>query len=204
MDEKLTLFEEIDRHLVVDAKPEQYLNSLDDSLFTSEYPFTMLNRLKKVKQSPQHHPEGNVWNHTMLVVGQASKRKEKSSDARAFMWAALLHDVGKAETTRSGKGKITAYDHDKAGAKLTEEFLKCFTDNQVFIDKVIALVRWHMQILYVVNSLPYADIKSMKQQTNTHDIALLGLCDRLGRAGADRKREEANIQAFLKQVSRFE
>lgn len=200
MNENQSLFEQVDWHLCSDAAPEQYLNNLYDSVFVSEYPYTMLNRLKEVKQSPQHHPEGSVWNHTMLVVGQAAKRKDKSSDARAFMWAALLHDIGKAETTRIRKGKITSYDHDRAGAKLAEEFLKCFIDDRFFIEKVTALVRWHMQILYVVNALPYADIQSMKQQTNVQDIALLGLCDRLGRIGANYKKEADNIQTFLRNL----
>jgi len=54
-----------------------------------------------------------------------------------------------------------------------------------------------MQILYVVNMLPYADIQEMKKQANVRDIALLGLCDRLGRTGADLKKEEEIIQDFL-------
>lgn len=197
MNEKQSLFEEINRHLCEDGVPEQYLNSLRDSMFLTEYPFTMISRLRNIKQSPKYHPEGSVWNHTMLVVGQAAKRKEQSSEARTFMWAALLHDIGKGETTKIRKGKITSYNHDQAGAKLAQEFLSYFTEDQQFIEKVTALVRWHMQILYVVNALPYADIQSMKRQVNVTDVALLGLCDRLGRTGADFEKEERNIQEFL-------
>ncbi len=40
------------------------------------------------------------------------------------MWAALLHDIGKAETTKNENGKITAYNHDKTGALQAEDFLK--------------------------------------------------------------------------------
>ncbi len=69
-------------------------------------------------QSPQHHPEGSVWNHTLLVVDEAAKIKEQSADPRTFMWAALLHDLGKPSTTMRRKSKITSYDHDKVGAQL--------------------------------------------------------------------------------------
>lgn len=28
----------------------------------------MLRKLKSTVQSPKYHPEGNVWNHTLLVI----------------------------------------------------------------------------------------------------------------------------------------
>lgn len=42
--------------------------------------------------------------------------------------------------------------------------------------------------------------KKMKEQVVLGDVALLGLCDRLGRIGADRKKEEENIRIFLKKT----
>jgi putative nucleotidyltransferase with HDIG domain len=38
------------------------------------------------------------------------------------MWAALLHDIGKPDTTKQYKGRITSYDHDKAGALIARKF----------------------------------------------------------------------------------
>lgn len=197
MNDTFALYQEIDRHLLENEAPGQYLNALNAPAFQTEYPFTMLSRLKKTEQSPVHHPEGNVWNHTILVLGHASQMKNQSSDPRVFMWAALLHDIGKAETTNIRRGRITSYDHDKIGAKQTDEFLQCFTDDSLFISKVSALVRWHMQILYVVKGLPLANVNAMKEQAHINDVALLGLCDRLGRLGADQKKEEADIRIFL-------
>lgn len=194
------MFKEIDAHLLADQRPSLYLERLDDPLFQREHPFRMLSRLQKVEQSPQHHPEGSVWNHTLLVVDQAAERKAQSSDSRAFMWAALLHDIGKAETTKIRKGKITAYDHDKVGAEMTRDFLAEF-ETEPFLSKVAALVRWHMQILYVVKDLPFADIHAMRLAVDVRDIALLGLCDRLGRRGADITAEEQAIELFLKKVA---
>lgn len=66
----------------------------------------MLHRLKGTEQSLLHHPEGDVWNHTLLVVDEAANVKNKSTDAAVFMWAALLHDIGKPDTTtKPGKVK---------------------------------------------------------------------------------------------------
>ncbi|NMB96846.1 MAG: HDIG domain-containing protein [Clostridiaceae bacterium] len=113
----------MDRHLLDDDKPSEYFESLSDMEVYTKYPFTMLGRLKDTHQSPIHHPEGNVWNHTMLVIDEAAKVKSKSSNNRVFMWPALLHDIGKPDTTRTRRGKITSYDHDKLGAIMSKEFL---------------------------------------------------------------------------------
>ena len=191
------LFTEIERHLLEDDAPSGYLNQLFRTPAFRQYPYDMLHRLKCTDQSPIHHPEGNVWNHTMLVVNEAARRKRISHDPRVFMWAALLHDIGKPSTTKVRKGKITSYNHDKEGAVLSEEFLRQCTTDTSFIQDVSALVRYHMHILYVINKLPFADINKMKQDTDIHETALLGLCDRLGRLNTNEKEEEEKIQKFL-------
>ena len=197
--DKRGLFEIIGAHLIGDERPSRFFQNLDSPLFESSHPFTMLSRLKDIKQSPIHHPEGNVWNHTLLVLDEAAARKDQATDSRVFMWAALLHDIGKAVTTRVRKGKITAYDHDKAGAEMAREFLQEFVD-ELFISKVAALVRWHMQILYVAKDMRFADMESMRDQANIRDVALLGLCDRLGRLNVDKPIEEKAIQEFIRKV----
>jgi putative nucleotidyltransferase with HDIG domain len=191
------LYTDIDKHLIQDNKPSDYLNLIYDNPLFKQYPFDMLYKLKDADQSPKYHPEGNVWNHTLLVVDEAAKVKAKSKNPAVFMWAALLHDIGKPSTTRIKKDKITSYDHDKVGAKLSEDFLSKFNDDANFINKVSELIRYHMQILHVVNNLPFADMKGMKKNTDINEVALLGLCDRLGRTDADREKEEDNIKIFL-------
>lgn len=191
------LFHEVNAHLNNDMHPSLYFQSWT---IGHVHPFTMLERLKQVPQSPVHHSEGNVWNHTMLVLDEAATQKTKASDIQTFMWAALLHDIGKAVTTKKRNGKITSYDHDKAGADLAKEFLHALQADEVFTTKVSALVRWHMQLLFVVNSMRFAEVSAMKAEVNTDDIALLGLCDRLGRGNANRHEEEKTVLTFLQKV----
>jgi len=191
------IFSEITEHLLNDASPSEYFNKISHEPFFDKYPLEMLQKLKSAEQTPKYHPEGNVWNHTMMVLDEAAKVKNKSKNEKIFMWAALLHDIGKPSTTKIRNGKITSYEHDIAGERLAAEFLKEFTSNEQFINGVTSLVRWHMQILFVVKDLPFADIYSMKKQSDVNEIALLGLCDRLGRIGADRRKEEENIRIFL-------
>lgn len=197
-DTKEILLNEMNNHLLLDDKPSVYFNSIVDTPIFKEHPFCFLYKMKETEQSLIHHPEGNVWNHTMLVVDQAAKMKHKSKNDKIFMWAALLHDIGKPDTTKNKKGKITSYDHEKIGAVMAKEFLTEFTSDNKFIEKVCGLVRWHMQILHVVKNLHFADIKAMKEETDYKEVALLGYCDRLGRKNVNIKKEMENINLFLK------
>lgn len=194
--DKNELSQLMNRHLLVDVKPSDFFEEWRSSA-QPDYPFTLLTNLSKAEQSPIHHPEGNVWNHTMLVIDKAAALKSLSSDQRVFMWTALLHDVGKPDTTRLRNGRITSYDHDKVGSKLTAEFLSEVKERPDFIKKTEALVRWHMQILSVVKSQRFADIKGMKSQVSVYDVALFGLCDRLGRLHPHKQSEENNVRLFL-------
>ena len=200
MDDKLKLFKDIDAHLMNDERPSQYLQSLSGPIFEKTHPFKMLALLKNVEQSKLHHPEGSVWNHTLMVVDEAAARKDEAvAGSRVFMWAALLHDIGKGPATKIRNGRITAYDHDKVGKKIAIEFLKEFED-EIFVSKVAALVRWHMQILFAAKNMHFADFDGMKSETDVRDVALLGLCDRLGRAGSGKKEAEEAVRIFLEKA----
>ncbi len=194
------IFSDFEYHLLKDEKPSKYfIDEMENGLYFNQYPFRMLKKLKDIPQSPEHHPEGDVWNHTMLVVDEAASHKDKSEDKRVFMWAALLHDIGKAPTTKVKKGKIITYDHDKIGEEMAIGFLKTLNDEEEFIKKVSKLVRWHMQILFVVKELPFAELNKMMSQVPYKEVALLGICDRLGRGELSEEKilqEKETIKRF--------
>lgn len=192
------LFLEIDFHLLKDKNPSKYLEDISETENFKAIPFDMLYKLKQTEQPFAYHPEGNVWNHTMLVVEEAAKVKTQSFNPRAFMWAALLHDIGKPVTTRIHKSQILAYDHDKVGAKLAKKFLENFSDDQDFKNFVVALVRWHMQVLFVAKNASFADIESIKSEIDINEVALLGSCDRFGRLNVDKDNERKIVELFLK------
>lgn len=191
------IFLEMQTHLTEDENPSVYLNKMYEKGLFQEYPFQLLYDMGSTEQSPIYHPEGNVWIHTMQVIDVAAKVKKRSQDPRVFMWAALLHDIGKPSVTKMRKGRITSYNHDQEGEKLARDFLSYFMEDQTFIEKVCGLVRYHMQILFVVKGQPYADLKGMKQRTDLQEVALLGLCDRLGRDTQNKEEEERNIMLFI-------
>lgn len=196
------LFKMIETHLLQDAKPSVYLEEIYGFPCFQQIPFQMLYKLKEVNQPLKYHPEGNVWNHTKMVVDEAAKVKHKSKNQKVFMWAALLHDIGKGPATKIRKGKITAYNHDKIGAEMARNFLGYFTVNKSAAEEISNLIRYHMQILYVSKNLNMAEIEAMKKETDINEIALLGLCDRLGRNHSNYEAEQENIRNFLYHVKR--
>lgn len=193
---KQEIFEQINTHLLNDAKPSIYLNTLLENETFQKAPYRMLYLLNETEQSPQYHPEGNAWVHTMMVVDEAAKVREKSERPREFMWAAFLHDIGKPETTMVRKGRITSYGHDEVGEMYAKELLEQLNCDKEFIHDVSSLVRYHMHILYVLKNLKYGNVKKMLESVPVKEVALLGFCDRMGRTNACLEEEKRNIEKF--------
>ena len=194
-------FNEIEKHLLEDDKPSSYLNELKTSGELSVEPFNWLISLEKIEQSPKHHPEGDVWVHTMMVVDKGSSYRDYVEDKKVFMWALLLHDLGKRSTTKLRNGRWTSYDHDKVGRKDAYDFLSYFNLSEEFKRKVSILVRYHMHLLFIMNKLPYGDIKGMKTEANLHDLSYVFLSDRLGRGGMNKEeieKVENEVELFRK------
>ena len=199
--DKRDLFIKIDKILLQSSKPSQEIKKLiKDGYFDTE-PFNLIKNLVKIEQNPKYHPEGNVLNHILLVTDNASSIKEKSIDKQAFMWGAFLHDIGKLTTTKIRKNRITSYNHDIEGEKIALEFLDMLTCDEEFKKRVSKLVRWHMQPLFFDKNLPFFKPKDMLNDVEYKEIALLSLCDRLGRGEMDNQTIEAEknrIENFKK------
>lgn len=181
-------YKEFEQHLLEDEQPSIFFKTLiKEQKFPKEQPFNLLLKLKTIQQSKKYHPEGSVFNHTMLVIDYASKIKKYSNDKQVFMWSSLLHDIGKITTTRVRKGRITAYDHDKEGEVLVGKFLTFLTDDFKMIKNVKCMVRWHMQPLFAAKNLPYLKLNDMINDVDFLEIALFSICDRLGRGNLEQK-----------------
>jgi poly(A) polymerase len=94
------------------------------------------------EQSPDYHPEGNVFKHLCLML------RHLPADADASLtWAVLLHDVAKPVTaSRDPKtGSIHFYEHEKIGAQMAEQILERLRFPRRQIEDVAAAVLYHMQ-----------------------------------------------------------
>lgn len=107
-------------------------------------------------QEPAWHPEGSVWNHTLLVVDVAAGiiRREglASREALAVMLGALCHDLGKAVTTvQVANGRIRSPGHAQAGVELARTFMHKLCVPAKTAKKVERLVFDHMFLPTIVD-----------------------------------------------------
>ncbi|RME39115.1 MAG: HD domain-containing protein [Deltaproteobacteria bacterium] len=93
--------------------------------------------LAGVPQPPDYHGEGDALEHTRLTVAALAP----DADAR-LVWAAALHDVGKATTTRLVDGRWRAHGHDRLSGERAAQVLSRFNAEQMAED-VAWLVRHH-------------------------------------------------------------
>ena len=157
-------------------KEEDYNNSI----------LEIISKLKEVPQDKKFHPEGNVWNHTKMVIDFAAKVRNFAVNKEVFMWSALLHDVGKITTTKFMKGRYRSYNHDTEGEKITYNLLKNYiTNNEA--SNISEIVRFHMHHIYILNDLPFSDIPNLIKSKNYNDIILLFICDKLGRGNQEKE-----------------
>jgi len=143
--------------------PSQELKVLYESGWLMTH-LPALHNVWEVPQDPKHHPEGCVGNHICEVLDRARLLKIFVSDPTVYMWAALLHDVGKVSHTfwRGTTGKdltfykdremmegerIVSYGHEYSGAKIAEETLLDIGANYIFAEEVGKIVSFHMRPL---------------------------------------------------------
>jgi poly(A) polymerase len=95
--------------------------------------------LKGTRQSPDYHPEGDVFNHTLLLLSQLRATSE------TLAYGCLLHDVAKPVCFREEADRITFYGHTEKGALMAEEILKRLKRSRTAWERVAYLVRNHLR-----------------------------------------------------------
>ena len=89
--------------------------------------------------------------------------------------------------------------NDIEGKDIAMKFLNELTDDKHFKQKVSELVRWHMQPLFYDKNLQFFQPQNMINDVEYKEVALLSLCDRLGRGNLDEDRikyEKERIEKF--------
>jgi poly(A) polymerase len=95
--------------------------------------------LKGVEQSPEYHPEGDVFTHTMITLGHLAAPTE------TLAYGCLLHDVAKPVCIRRDEDRLTFYGHTEKGAEMAEAVLKRLKRSRVTWERVAHLVRNHLR-----------------------------------------------------------
>ncbi|WP_419726704.1 HD domain-containing protein [Terrisporobacter petrolearius] len=209
MTKNINIGKELEEVLLTYEKPSRYFISLkDDNNLDIKFP--EIGDLVGVIQSPVHHPEGDVFNHTMMVVDEAAKLKNKAKNPIGFMYSALCHDFGKVITTTTKEdGKIISYNHERAGLKLVRKFLgrTIKKEENAFEDYVLNMVELHMQPNQLANQ--NSQLKSTRRLFNKsvcpQDLILLAKADALGRSvSEDYSLKEVYLKDALKNFQELE
>ncbi|NBS14228.1 MAG: CCA tRNA nucleotidyltransferase [Verrucomicrobia bacterium] len=90
-------------------------------------------------QSPEHHPEGDVWVHTRLLLTHLR------NPSPVLALSALLHDIGKPRTSRTEpSGRIRFFGHEGVGARMAEEILRRLRFSNDDTTAICACIANHM------------------------------------------------------------
>jgi poly(A) polymerase len=98
-----------------------------------------IDAMKGVEQTPDYHPEGDVFTHTMLLLGHLK------SPSETLAYGCLLHDVGKPVCIRRDGERVTFYGHTDRGAEMAEAILKRLKRGRGTWERVAYLVRNHLR-----------------------------------------------------------
>jgi tRNA nucleotidyltransferase (CCA-adding enzyme) len=144
------LGEEIKKLLLKAQRPSQGLEFLRRTGLLRFFP--ELEAMVGVPQDPEWHPEGTVWEHTLMVVDEAAKlRVAAESENLILMFGALCHDLGKPATTIEEGGRIKSPDHESQGVGPTRSLLGRLRLAHDLIDQVCAIVLHHLAPAQFVN-----------------------------------------------------
>ena len=119
---KERVFEEFKKALQTD-KPSIFFKVLKKADVLDIH-FKEINDLIGVEQPRQYHPEGDAYNHTMLVFDMATKLTKEFPIKRKLeiRFSALVHDLGKGKTPKEMYPHH--YGHEEKGIELVEELGK--------------------------------------------------------------------------------
>lgn len=94
------------------------------------------------EQSPEFHPEGDVFAHLVLML-----RRMRAPADPLLPWAVLLHDIAKPLTASRDPrtGEIHFYGHERVGAELAQDILLRLRFPRKQADDIVKAVRCHMQ-----------------------------------------------------------
>lgn len=121
---------------------------LDESGMLAEL-LPEISAMKGVEQPPEFHPEGDVWNHTLLML----ERMYRPSLTLAL--GVLLHDVAKPPTFRRAD-RIRFDGHAELGATMAGDILSRLRFSTETIHRVQQLVADHLRFI---------EVKRMKEST---------------------------------------
>jgi poly(A) polymerase len=132
--------------------------------------------MKGVEQPPEFHPEGDVFQHTKLMLEMMSEAALAASapyhDPVVLAFAVLLHDVGKPPTFERATDRIRFNDHDRIGADMADAILRRLRFPNDQIEKIVRCVAEHMRFQFVKEMRPAKLKRILARDTFPEELEL--------------------------------
>ena len=188
---------ELNKALLKAKKPSIFFDEMRKMGQLTQW-FPEVEALIDVPQNPVHHPEGDVWNHTLMVLDVAADLRSDSTYPEGFMMSALTHDFGKAVSTLVGEHKVSAIGHEKTGIPLARQFLKRISNEKRLSEYVLNMVALHMSpnMMASDRSSRKATSKMFDKSVCPEDLLLLAKADHFGKGNAE---DYSTTEAFLRE-----
>ena len=192
---------ELSKALMKAKKPSVFFDELRKMGQLSQW-FPEIEALIGVPQNPVHHPEGDVWSHTLMVLDAAAKLRCDAKYPEGFMMSALTHDLGKALSTLVEENKVSAIGHEKTGVELARQFLRRISNENRLTHYVLNMVELHMRpnMMASDGAGRKATSKMFDQSVCPEDLLLLAKADYFGKGNAE---DYSTTEAFLQERLSF-
>ena len=135
-----------------------------------------IDALKGTWQSPEYHPEGDVFKHTMLLLSHLQAPSE------TLAYGCLLHDVAKPLCFRRDGDRVTFYGHTEKGEVMAEEILKRLKRGRAIWERVRYLVRNHLRHVQAPD-MRLSTLKRFLREDGIEELLELTRIDALSSSG---------------------
>jgi poly(A) polymerase len=172
---KERIAQELRRMLVHESRAKAMELALDIGLIAAIFPDLLL--MKGMFQGKPIQPEGDLWDHAMLVLTLLP-----SDPSFTLAFAALLHDVGKPRTRQLHEGGYSFYHHERVGARISERLCRDLKLSNVERERITWLVEFH-QYLGEAKKLRESKLKRILAEPGIEDLLALHRADALASTG---------------------
>lgn len=183
-------------------KPSAFFECLDMFGCLNEV-FPEIADLKGRIQPEKYHPEGDAYVHTLLVIDRA---RELGAD-KVTMFAALVHDLGKAVTDDDNLPHH--FNHEALGVPLVQQFCKRLNVPNEMRDVGVATAREHLNVHKFLELKPTTKVRLLGRLGAAHGdtlierVTMAAQCDAQGRGPLFHDKPYPQRQAMLDAAGKF-
>ncbi len=133
--------------------------------------------MKGIFQGKPVQPEGDLWDHVLLVLDLLPNEPSFS-----LAFAALLHDVGKPTTRAVHNGRFSFHHHEQEGRRIANDLCRKLKLSNAERERILWLVEYH-QYLGEAKRLRESKLKKMLAMPGIEELLALHRADALASFG---------------------